>query len=181
LICSGNNVAFGAPRCGDGTGASGVCDGAGVSEGEGLGEEDFFFRCGEPLALGVGVGLASGDSLGLGVGDDFFLRRGEPLELGDGVGEVFFLLLGLGDGDSSAGVGDLFFFGDAVGDGTGDGVGVGDFFFVVDAVVVFFFRCGVGVGVEKIFFSACPRVCSASLAGAANIRQIRRTRARRSM
>ena len=59
-----------------------------------------------------------------------------------------------------------FFFGEEVGDGVGDsssfgggecfffGDGVGDFFFVAVAAVVFFLRCGVGVGVAKIFLSA---------------------------
>lgn len=108
----------------------------GVSDGDAVGEP-FFFRCGEPLALGDCEGDSSGDSLGLGEGDDFFLRRGEPLGLDVEVGEVFFLALGLGEGDSL---------------GVCEGVGVGDFFFA--AVAVFFLRCGVGVGVEKIFFSA---------------------------
>ena len=96
---------------------------------------------------------------------------------GDGVGETFAFLV-VGDGDSSGAGEGFFFLGDAVGDGVGDffsdvddffegvGVGVGDFF--IAAVAVFFLRCGVGVGVENIFFSVCPKVCSAaSLAGAA--------------
>ena len=67
-------------------------------------------------------------------------------------------------------------------DGVGDGVGVGDFFFVAVAAVVFFFRCGVGVGVEKIFLSVWPSDCSAaSLAGTATNKHRTRVKARRSM
>lgn len=85
----------------------------------------------------------------------------------------------MGDGVSS-GAGDLFFFGEPAAGGVGDGVGVGDFFFA--AVVVFFLRCGVGVGAEKIFLRACPRVCSAaSLAGAARKAHIKQMKTRRSM
>ena len=136
-------MAFGAPRCGDGTGASGVCDGEGVSDGNGVGEL-CFFRWGEPLTLGDGEADSSGDSLGLGVAEDFFLCRADAFGFGVAVGEIFFLTLGAG-----------------VADGFGVAVGVGDFFFVAVAVV-FFFRCGLGVGVEKIFFSACPSVSSAA-------------------
>ena len=100
--------------------------------------ECFFFRCGE----GVSVGLAP------------FFFFGEVVGDGDssGVGDAFFFFADAdGDGDSS-GAGEVFFFlGDAVGDG--DSSGVGDFFLVA-ALVVFFFRCGVGVGVENIFLSA---------------------------
>ena len=43
-------------------------------------------------------------------------------------------------------------------------MGLGDFFLV--ATALFFFRgLGVGVGVERIFFSATPRDCSAAAAG----------------
>jgi len=60
------------------------------------------------------------------------------------------------------------------------GVGVGDFFFA--AALFFFLGFGVGVGVEKIFFNACPNVCSAaSLAGAAMKTHIKQMNTRRSM
>jgi hypothetical protein len=140
-------------------------------------------------AVSGGVADLSGDSDGSAVGECFFFRWADAL--GDGVGEAF-AFLGVGDGDSS-GTGEGFFFlGDAAGDGVGDsfsegddsfkglGVGVGDFFFV--AVVLFFFRCGVGVGVEKIFLSVLPSVCSAaSLAGTATDKHRTRIRARKSM
>ena len=71
-------------------------------------------------------------------------------ELGDGVGEAF-AFFGLGDADSSGAGEAFFFFGGADGDEVGEGVG--DFFFAAVEVVVFFFRCGVGVGVEKISLS----------------------------
>ena len=137
----------------------------------------------------VSAGVADAVSDGSGVGDVFFFLWGEVV--GDGVGEAFFFL-GLGDGDSSSRVGDFFFFGE--GDGVagsfsragedflvGVGVGVGDFFGV--AVGVFFFRgFGVGVGVEKIFFSASPRDCSAGLVAWIGARTNARTmRIRRSM
>lgn len=102
--------------------------------------EPFFFRCGEGVSVGLGeapfffLGDAVGDGDSSGVGDAFFF-------FGDADG----------DGDSS-GAGEVFLFlDDAVGDG--DSSGVGDFFFAA-ALVVFFFRCGVGVGVENIFLRA---------------------------
>lgn len=113
------------------------------------------------------------DSNGCGVAEDFFSRCGE--DTGVAVGEAF-LFLGLGDGDSSSVDGVLFFPGEGAGDEIGDscaragdvffdgdGVGVGVFLFVA-AVVFFFLGFGVGVGVEKIFFNAAPRDCSAVLA-----------------
>ncbi len=65
-------------------------------------------------------------------------------------------------------VGTANFFSFDVGRGVEDffgvGVGVGDFFLA--ATALFFFRgLGVGVGVEKTFFSAAPRDCSAAGAG----------------
>ena len=130
------------------------------------------------LGAGVSEGDCSGDSNGSGVAECFFF--GCPEGLADGVGEVL-AFFALGDGDSSVSGGaffflgeavadgagdssgegdDLFFFGDAEADEVGEGVGVGDFFAVV-AVVVFFFRCGVGVGVAKIFLRVLPRDSSA--------------------
>jgi hypothetical protein len=98
--------------------------------------------------VGVGVGV----SVGFGEALDFFFF--------DGVS------IGLTSVDSSeAGEADAFRFGcgDKVGEGEvflPDGVGEGDgvAFFVV---VFFFFREGVGVGVEKIFLSVSPTDCSA--------------------
>ncbi len=78
--------------------------------------------------------------------------------------------LGVGDGELSAS-GERVFFGD--GDGVGD-------FFSDDAV--FFFRCGVGVGVEKIFLRVLPKESSAaSIAGAATARETTKIRARKIM
>ncbi|HST29619.1 MAG TPA: hypothetical protein VLK27_02125 [Chthoniobacterales bacterium] len=111
------------------------------------------------------------EALGTGVADAFFVfgvAFGDSSSGGDGL----FFFFGVADGDSSTGAALFFLFGE--GDGLGDSasragegffeevaVGVGDFFLVV--VEAFFFR-GVGVGVEKIFFSALPRDCSAGLA-----------------
>ncbi len=105
------------------------------------------------------------------------------------MGEVVFFF-GLGDGDStSSSVAELlFFFGNGVTDGVGDslsragddffdGLGVGDFFFVADAL--FFFRgFGVGVGVERIFLMASPNDCSARM-GASSESRIEVTMQRR--
>ena len=121
--------------------------------------------------MAVSVGVADGVSEGSGVGDVLFFLWGEVV--GDGLEDSFFFF-GLGDGDSAAGDTAFFFFGETDADGVGEvsllagegffvGVGVGDFFVV--AAAVFFFRgFGVGVGVEKTFFSASPRDCSAGLA-----------------
>ena len=105
------------------------------------------------------------------------------------MGEVVFFF-GLGDGDStSCSVEELlFFFGNGVTDGIGDsfsragddffdGLGVGDFFFVADAL--FFFRgFGVGVGVGRIFLMASPNDCSART-GASSESRIEMTMQRR--
>jgi len=152
-------VAFGAPcffgvGVGDGD-ISGVAvgDGDGVSDGDtdgvsnGCGDgELLFFRCGEALGDGVGVGDLF---FFFGVGDG-------NSSVADGVGFFFGEEVADGAGDSSS-RGDEDFF--------GVGVGVGDFILV--ATALFFFRgLGVGVGVEKTFFSAAPRDCSAAGAGA---------------
>ena len=152
-------MAFGAPcffgvGVGDGD-ISGVAvgDGDGVSDGDtdgvsnGCGDgELLFFRCGEALGDGVGVGDLF-FFFGVGDGDS---------SVADGVCFCFEKGVADGTGDSSSrGVEDFF----------GVGVGVGDFFLV--ATALFFFRgLGVGVGVEKTFFSAAPRDCSAAGAGA---------------
>lgn len=127
------------------------------------------------VSIGVSDGEADGVSNGCGDGELLFFRCGEALGDGVGVGDLFFFF-GVGDGDSSVADGVCFFFDKGVADGTGDsssrgvedffgvGVGLGDFFLV--ATALFFFRgLGVGVGVERIFFSAAPRDCSAAAAG----------------
>ncbi len=169
MIASGVSVAFGAPCC-FGTGDGDFCgvvvgDGDGVSDGDtdgvskGCGDgEPFFFRCGEALD-GVGLGVGVGVSVGLAVGEDFFLRRGD--EAGNAL---------------------VFILGAAVGDGVafGVGVGVGNFFFAV--VAVFFFRCGAGVGVAKIFLSVWPRVGSAaSFTAVAKVMHVSKVKMRRSI
>ena len=150
MIWFGISVAFGA-----------CCFFAGVSLGD----------CSAvPFGVAVSAGVEDGVSDGSGVGDVLFFLWGEVV--GDGVGDSFFFF-GLGDGDSAAGDAAFFFFGETDADGVGEvssragedffeGVGVD---FLVVAAAVFFFRgFGVGVGVEKIFFRASPRDCSAGLA-----------------
>jgi hypothetical protein len=95
-----------------------------------------------------------GISLGAGVGDGFFLRPGDML--GDAVAEGFFLSIGGatdGVGDSFTGRDEDFFL--------DDGLGEGDILFAER----FFFRGGVGVGVEKIFLILSPSDCSAARVG----------------
>jgi hypothetical protein len=141
-----------------------------------LGAPCFFDGDGDSSGVAVGDRISDGDvdpvgvSTGSGVGEVFFFRCGEAL--GESMGEVVFFF-GLGDGDSdSSSVDELpLFLGNGVTDGVGDsfsragddffdGLGVGDFFFVADAL--FFFRgFGVGVGVETIFLMASPNDCSA--------------------
>ncbi len=149
--------------------------GAGDSVSVGV-DEPFFLWWDEALGLADGEGL----SVGLTVGEAFFFRRGETAgeaasDSASATGVRFFFGEALGDGvGDSALVGDFFFFGDS----DGDGVDVGDF---LDAVT-FFFLCGVGVGVEKIFLSELPNDGSAaSIAGAATLTQVIKIRTRRSM
>lgn len=113
----------------------------GDSDSVGVSEVFFFLRDGEALGYGLGDSEAVDDSVGLGAGDVFFFRRGEPLGVGDAVVTLFLVRVGLADA-----------FGEVV------GVGVGDFFFALED----FLRCGVGVGVEKIFLSVLPNDCSAA-------------------
>jgi hypothetical protein len=87
-------------------------------------------------AIGEGVAVADGVSLGVGVGEDSFFGSADGAALG--VGEA-----------------DFFFF-DELADGDGD------CFFLVAA---FFFLCGVGVGVEKTFLIFSPMVSSAACTG----------------
>lgn len=127
-------------------------------------------------ALGVAEG--GGVSSGVGVGDAFFFRWLEGLEVGEGDSVLaadarFFFgeALGVGDGEPSA-TGECLFF--------GDGEGAGDDFFSGEAA--FFFRCGVGVGVEKIFLRVLPNDSSAaSTDGTAMARQATKIRARKIM
>lgn len=145
MIASGVNVAFGAPRFfkpgGDGNSGAFVGELSGAALGEGV-------------TLGVVDG--DGSSLGVGVGDGFFLRRGDAL--GDAVAEGFFFSIGGatdGVGNSFAGRREDFFFGEALGEG--------DILFADR----FFFRDGVGVGVEKIFLILSVSDCSAARVGKA--------------
>jgi hypothetical protein len=146
LIASGINVAFGAPRFfkpgGDGDSGAFVGELSGTALGEGV---------------TLGVVDVDGSSLGagVGVGDGFFLRRGDAL--GDAVAEGFFFSIGGatdGVGNSFAGR-EAFFF--------GEGLGEGDILFADR----FFFRGGVGVGVEKIFLILSADDCSAARVGRA--------------
>ncbi len=142
LISLGEMVALGAPFL------SGV--GCAVSEGANVGR-------GVSVGLGVGVSsgvaVAGGDTLGSGVGDAFFR---------------FDLVFGIALGE---GVGEIFFFGEAV----GDGLGV-DFF----AVRFRCFRVGLGVGVaSKTFLIFVPKdssAASASRTEANNVATIKNTR-----
>jgi len=145
LIASGVNVAFGAPRffkpAGDGDSGAFVGELSGTALGDGV---------------TLGVVDVGGISPGTGVGDAFFLRRGDAL--GDAVAEGFFPSIGGatdGVGDSFAGRGEDFFF--------GEGLGEGDVLFAER----FFFRGGVGVGVEKIFLILSASDCSAARVGGA--------------
>jgi hypothetical protein len=157
-----------------------------------LGAPCFFDGGGDSSGVAVGDRISNGEidpvgvSNGSGVGEVFFFRCGEAL--GETMGEVFFFGLGDGDSTSSSVAELLFFFGNGVTDGVGDslsragddffdGLGVGDFFFVADAL--FFFRgFGVGVGVERIFLMASPNDCSARM-GASNESRIEMTMQRR--
>jgi hypothetical protein len=141
-----------------------------------LGAPCFFDGDGDSSGVAVGDRISDGDvdpvgvSTGSGVGEVFFFRCGEAL--GESMGEVVFFF-GLGDGDSdSSSVDELPLF---LGNGVTDGVG--DFFFVADAL--FFFRgFGVGVGVETIFLMLSPNDCSART-GASSDSRIEMTMQRR--
>ena len=158
-----------------------------------LGAPCFFDDDGDSPGVAVGDTISDGEidpvgvSNGSGVGEVFFFRCGEAL--GESMGEVVFFF-GLGDGDSNSSSVDelLFFLGNGVTDGVGDslsragddffdGLGVGDFFFVADAL--FFFRgFGVGVGEERMFLMASPNDCSART-GASSESRIEMTMQRR--
>lgn len=133
--------------------------GAVFAVGDGVGA-----GCGVSVGLGVTLGLGVAASSGVAVGE------GDADGLGRRVGDLFFRFdfaacVGLGDG-----VGEIFFFGDAV----GDGLGV-DFF----AERFRCFRVGVGVGVGSRNFIFVPNDSSAA-SGAAIVQKkiatIRKTR-----
>jgi hypothetical protein len=158
-----------------------------------LGAPCFFDDDGDSSGVAVGETISDGEidpvgvSNGSGVGEVFFFRCGEAL--GESMGEVVFFFR-VGDGDSNSSSVDelLFFLGNGVTDGVGDslsrtgddffdGLGVGDFFVVADAL--FFFRgFGVGVGVERMFLMASPNDCSART-GASSESRIEMTMQRR--
>ena len=92
------------------------------------------------LGVGRGVSVASGEAL------DFFFFDELPPADSSGAGEADVFRFACGDGVAE---GEAF-----LPDAAGDGVSL----FVV---VFFFFREGVGVGVEKIFLSVSPTDCSA--------------------
>lgn len=89
--------------------------------------------------MDAGVSVASGDVL-----DFLFLDFDEPFSAAPGVSSGF-----------AAGEGECFPF------GRGDALGDGDDASFFEVEVFFFFRAGVGVGVEKTFLIALPIVCSA--------------------
>ena len=108
----------------------------------------------------------------------FFFFGDEIGVCSSAAGACFFFGEELGEAvaDSSL-AGEGFFLGDA----DGVVVGVGDFFFIGVELAVFFLRCGVGVGVEKIFLRAWPSVSSACATGAATLTLRTRIKTRRSM
>ena len=119
---------------------------------------------GTACALGEGVEVGCGASVGLGVAVSSGVAVGNADALGLGVGDLFFPLrfvpgVGLGDG-----VGEIFFFGEAVGDGLG-----------VDFLAARFrcFRAGVGVGVaSRNLFTFVPNDSSALPEGTIDPKQI---------
>ena len=118
-------MALGAPFF-SGVGCA-VAEGGGVGCGVSLGVD---------IAVSSGVGVTDGDAAGLGVGDLFFR---------------FDFLSGVGLAD---GAGEIFFFGEAVGEGLG-------VVFVVERLRCF--RDGVGVGVgPRSFFIFVPSDSSAA-------------------
>ncbi len=100
---------------------------------------------GAAVAVGEreGVGVGGGVSLGSGVGEDFFFAFAVGDVVGDGETDFFFLGVGEGDSDS--------------------------FFVAAD----FFFLCGVGVGLEKIFLIFSPTDSSAASGGEIAAERIR--------
>jgi hypothetical protein len=139
LIASGAKVAFGAPFF------LWAASGGGVAGG---------------VSVAVGLGVGAGVSVGFGEALDFFFFDGLPLGLAladsSGVGEADAFRFTCGD---EVGEGDAFLADIA---GEGDGAP----FFVV---AFFFFRAGVGVGVEKIFLIVPPIDCSARTGAAIDI------------
>ena len=116
------------------------------------GNTDF---CGAGIWLGDGETVEVGAPLGAGVGND---------AVSDGEGDGDFSSSLLGDGDA------VFFF-------TLTGEAEGDRFFLD-----FFFRCGVGVGVETIRLPVSPTDCSAASIGVtADVMKAARINTRKNM
>jgi hypothetical protein len=127
------------------------------------------FFSGAGCAVTEGVAVASGVSVGVGaaVSSGVVVADGDALGVGD-----FFLRFDFVSGEELAdGAGEIFFFGEAVGDGLG-----------VDFPVERFrcFRGGVGVGVaSKIFWIFVPNDSSAAsgvLIGPTKIATMRKSR-----
>ncbi|HWN65664.1 MAG TPA: hypothetical protein VNN24_08250, partial [Candidatus Binatus sp.] len=115
---------------------------------------------GPPFFSGVGCAVAEGGAVGCGVslGIGVAVPSGVVVEdgyaLGLGVGDLFFRFDFVSGEGLADGAGEIFFFGEAVGDGLG-----------VDFPVERFrcFRDGVGVGVgSKIFLIFVPNDSSAA-------------------
>ena len=129
----------------------------------------FFSEVG--CTVGEGVNFGGGVSVGLGVGvsSGAAVPGGDPL--GSGMGDAFFRFVLVFGVELGEGVGEIFFFGEAVGDGLG-----------VDFFVVRFrcFRVGLGVGVaSKTFLIFVPNdssAASASRTEANNVATIKKTR-----
>jgi len=110
----------------------------------------FFSGAGCAVAEGVAVGSGVSVRVGVAISDGVVVADGDALGVGD-----FFLRFDFVSGEELAdGAGEIFFFGEAVGDGLG-----------VDFPVERFrcFRGGVGVGVgSKIFWIFVPSDSSAA-------------------
>ena len=115
---------------------------------------------GDKVAFGAPRFPFSGAALATGEREDVALGVGDSL--GFGVAEAFFFGFAVedapGDGETD------FFFADGLAEGDGD-----SFFMVAD----FFFLCGVGVGLEKIFLIFSPTDSSAASGGEIAAERIR--------
>lgn len=104
------------------------------------------FFCGNTDFCGAGISLGDGETVEVGATVPLAAGVGNDA-VSDGEGDGEFSSFGLGDGDA------VFFF-------TLTGEAEGDRFFVD-----FFFRWGVGVGVETTRLSVSPIDCSAASIG----------------